>query len=137
MLLSNFDVGELSGSIYREKDQYVVKGKTSGAKHLKYLAAAPSDFRLSYSGSGLPFASAEQAYFNTPNKGELDTEFSGDFTFKLKSPNAYYVFQGVTLVRPHVHIYVNDKEYDILLGLGIPNRSLKNLDDKPDRSYGR
>lgn len=144
-LISTFNTTDLTGNIHLDKLQYIVSGKfrTPGKYLINFSAAAPGDLRLSYSGSGLPFVSPQQAYFDTPNKGKLETSDNGVFSFKLWAPNSYYINQGTTLVRPHVHMCIqnahqsNPRSYDLKLGPGIPNRSLRHLDGKPDRSYDR
>ena len=143
-LISTFSTDDLQGNIHLDNLQYIVSGKFNepGIYNLKFWAAAPGDLRLSYSGSGLPFASPEQAYFESSNTGELQTCENGKFAFKLWAPNSYYTCQGTKLIRPHVHLCASGnglapRKYDLKLGPGIPNRSLRHLDGRPDRSYGR
>ena len=98
-LISTFSNADLSGSIYYDRDcrKFTIKGKfhVPGAHKVCYKAAAPADLRLSYSGSGLPFANPDQAYFDTPNKGTFQTHSNGAFDFQLWAPNSYYVCNGV------------------------------------------
>ena len=72
---------------------------------IRFLAAAPPDRGGSYSGSGLPFASASQAFFNTPNVGSAPLGPDGSFELRLPTmPNAYYAGVGTVLVPPCVHL---------------------------------
>ena len=143
-LISTFANADLSGNIYYGNLKYTIKGRFNipGAKIIRFVAAAPADLRLSYSGSGLPFASSEQAFDGTPNQGELQTNSDGSFEFQIWSPNSYYTCQGVNLIDPHVTLIVEGnglslRKYVLTLGPPIPNRSLTNLFGRPDRSYGR
>lgn len=111
----------------------IVKGKTKSNNPnatVLFWAPAPADYITSYSGSGLPFASQEMAFDNTPNTGSVKSS-DGNFEFKLKYPNGYYTGLGTVYMSPHVNIKVceNDKEQckeivTIKLSEGIPFRSL-------------
>lgn len=93
-----------------------------------YLAAAPPDYRFSFSGSGMPFASQVQAFEKTPNVGKTQIT-NGKFEIKLIMPNAYYVGLGTVYISPRVFLQVKSKdgEYkhvNVILSDGIPYRSL-------------
>ena len=138
-LVSTFENDLISGNIYYDKLKYTIKGKLANwdVHSLKYNAAAPGDLRLSYSGSLLPFATADQAYDTSPNTGEV-TVNDGNFEFVVMSPNSYYVNNGVDLVEPHVNLILEgDKKMSLKLGHHFPNRSLKHLIGRPNRSYDR
>ena len=140
-LVSSFSSESLNGNIYQDNLIFIVKGRAPSNSLIKYSASAPADLRMSYAGSGLPFATPEQAYSNSPNIGETKVEADGSFEFLLYAPNSYYVHGGTTLLLPHVHLAIKTgssvKTYRLKLGPGIPNRSLKNLDNRPNRSTGR
>ena len=140
-LVSTFDNQDLSGEIFYERLRYIIKGQFKFPKvhNFRFWAAAPADLRLSYSGSGLPFASEEMAMYNTPNQGTITTNEYGEFEFDLFAPNSYYTCQGINFIQPQIHIFNKDtqKQYTLELGPGIPNRSLRHLDGMPNRSYGR
>lgn len=143
-LVSTFSNADISGNIYYGDLKYTIRGKftTSGSKNVRFTAAAPADLRLSYSGSGLPFANPEQAFDGTPNQGEFQSNPDGSFEFQIWSPNSYYTCQGVNLIDPHVTITAEGpglslRKYNLKLGPAIPNRSLSNLFGRPNRSYGR
>ena len=59
------------GFVLEQKSgDYIVKGTiltNTGNAKLMYWAANPSTRGLSFSGSGIPYASAEMAFENTPN----------------------------------------------------------------------
>ena len=111
--------------------EYVVKGhintKTPNAKVL-FWAANPPTYTTSYTGSGLPYPSANIAYENTPNRGAVQAN-GGHFEFRVRYPNAYYMGLGSVYVEPCVHIKVceeggDNKVHRIALGNGIPFRML-------------
>lgn len=109
-----------------------VKGKIND--HVKdnmiyYIAAAPADFRATYTGSGLPFYNQLQAFDNTPNKGKIKLDMMNNFEIDLMIPNSYYVALGSVLVKPMLYIsYYNGnnelKTINIKLSNGIPYRFL-------------
>lgn len=136
--VSNFESPRCKGQVLinDETKVFTVKGVCSG-RQLRYLAAAPPDFRDSYAGSGLPFPNETIAYDNTQNKGKVDIK-DGKFEFRLAYPNSYYINGGSTMVKPHVNIVVDDSEVvDVKLGEPlIPNRSLKHLPGRPRRTAG-
>jgi hypothetical protein len=72
---------------------------------LHYLAAAPPDLRTSAAGSALPFADAEQAFCNTPNRGTIHVGGPGNhFQVRLRCPNAYYAGLGTVYIPPTLHL---------------------------------
>lgn len=79
-----------------------------------FLASAPPDTMTTFSGSGLPYATHSQAFYNTPNKGFVKM-VDNSFTIKLLRPNSYYAnFNDLKL--PHVLItYNKNKTFDIVL----------------------
>lgn len=74
---------------------------------VSYIAASPADTMTNFSGSGLPYASKEQAYYNTPNKGTVRL-VNNKAIIKLQKPNSYYKDFN-NLQTPHVSIFINDK----------------------------
>jgi hypothetical protein len=110
---------------------YLVKGtiltKTNNAK-LMYWASNPATRGLSFSGSGIPYASAEMAFENTPNRGIVNI-INGYFEFKIHFPNAFYTNLGSNYVQPTVYVRIiedsgDNKVHSIPLGDGIPYRML-------------
>jgi hypothetical protein len=57
---------------------------------VKFIAACPPDYRQSFTGSGLPFTSPQQAFHETPNIGEVRVMDDGKVVIRLQYPNAYY-----------------------------------------------
>jgi len=99
-------------------------------RRLMYWAPGPAYRGMSFSGSNLPFPSAEIAYDGTPNHGVIETRY-GSFDFTVQSPNSYYTQGGTVLVPPTVHIVVlNDagdrigEPRNIVLGPSVPYRTL-------------
>lgn len=97
---------------------------------IDYIAAAPADMMTNFSGSGLPYGSIEQAYYNTPNKGRVKS-VNGIVVLKLQKPNSYYKDFN-TLQYPHVMLF-HDKKLitDVLIETEkIHNRSLQYNQDE-------
>jgi len=115
----------------QQKGNIVVKGNLkipqSNVK-IVYWAANPPDFGYSFSGSGLPWYSPDQAFSNMINAGSVITSGSS-FEFKLFYPNSYYVGLGSVYVPPQVYIKICDPNIKsnvqvIKLGEGLPYRTL-------------
>lgn len=96
---------------------------------LKYWAAAPPTYSLSFAGSGLPYPNEDEAFENTPNSGFVKVE-GGSFSFSLQYPNSYYDQMGKKYVVPEVKLQFCTDKNDLSnvlvlkLGNGIPYRSL-------------
>ena len=113
------------------KNDILVKGRIHDSvkdKRVFYIAAAPADYRSSFTGSGLPFANQVQAFDSTPNVGmvELDDK---KFEIGLMLPNSYIVGLGSVTIPPTLYIeYLNGenrvRQITIKLSNGIPYRSL-------------
>lgn len=110
----------------------------AGATEVRYAAAAPADLRMSYMGSGLPFPNEEVAYEGSPNIGRVPIQ-SGQFQFKLISPNSYYKNNGSVLVEPHVHFTIGNEYFDAPLPSAkrFENRSLTSMPNRTNRVAGR
>jgi hypothetical protein len=97
-------------------DDLLIYGKLKRAlaKHVQqveYLAAAPVDRRTSFSGSGMPYADEEQAFYDSPNTGSANVEGDGSFAIRMKVPSSYYIGLGTVLVPPTVYIkYAQEDE---------------------------
>lgn len=96
---------------------------------LYYIAAAPPDYRATYTGSGLPFANQDQAFDNSPNFGKVAMT-DNTFNIQLMFPNSYYVGLGTVIVPPTLYIqYISAitkevRNITIKLSDGIPYRML-------------
>ncbi len=99
-----------------------------------YLAAAPPDYRCSYSGSGLPFASPEQAFHATPNVGEV-TAPGGTFSIPLLFPNSYQDARKV--VPPTLYLMFRsggrERRISIRVAEGVPYRLLEHPGEEQPR----
>jgi hypothetical protein len=116
---------------YNSDGNFIVEGKTPmGVQLVKYWAAAPPTYSLSFSGSGLPYPNEELALEKTPNKGVAEVK-NGFFQFPLEYPNSYYDQVLRKYVPPQVKFCYVDRNgenrgdvYVANLGDGIPFRSL-------------
>lgn len=79
--------------------------KTAGFRQsIRWIAPNAPHRGFSFSGSGLPYANADQAFDNTNNKGVIESP-DGSFQIYLeKMPGAYYTGLGSTYVPPIVMI---------------------------------
>lgn len=94
-----------------------------------YVAAAPPDLRCSFTGSGLPFKDVEQAFYNTPNRGEAPVSPDGGFELRMMMPNAFHADGFDTVATPptvYVVYRVNGQKRQAAypLSRGLPFRSL-------------
>jgi hypothetical protein len=96
--------GSFKVDIDRSSQAAVVTGRLlemPDSMKLTYVAAAPVEWRSSFTGSGLPFTSKDQAFHNTPNQGTaMVNEADRSFRVPLTIPGAYYVGLGTVLVPP-------------------------------------
>ncbi len=95
-----------------------------------YLAAKPPERRVAFSGSGLPYANASQAFSSTPNQG-VATVVSGmnRISIELSVPNSYYEGLGAVLVPPTVFFHYRSegrrvRAHATLSGYRVPYRTL-------------
>lgn len=135
-MASRFENAYCSGTISNDENydsQLVVKLRIMDPikdGKVFYIAAAPPDYRATFSGSGLPFATQVQAFQNTPNKGTVEVSGSAqECEINLMTPNSYYVGLGTVYVPPTLYIeYITDNDQkrniSIKLSDGIPYRSL-------------
>lgn len=94
---------------------------------IHYIAASPPDYRTSYTGSALPFASPQQAFQGTPNRGKVAVQ--GDsVVLNLLYPNSFYIGLGTVIVPPTLYLYYRvggkNKEMAVKLSDGVPYRFL-------------
>lgn len=104
-----FETKTCKGEIIIANDQssVTVRGQISDNVRnatIHYLASAPMDRRASFSGSGLPFANATQAFFKTPNQGSVQLKMNNMFEIEMSMPNSYYVGLGTVLVPPSLFL---------------------------------
>jgi hypothetical protein len=99
---------------------------------LAYAAPPPPDRRFSFTGSGLPFANAQEALAsNRASRGVANVDVDGTFVAKLAAmPGSYYAGLGTKLIPPCVHVTYMDTDGKRvrLVGLigveSIPHRTL-------------
>lgn len=99
---------------------------TDGELH--YQAAAPSDFRLAFAGSGLPFPSLRAAVESTPNRGTVRGAPGEPVTITLQYPNSYRDGE-LGVVGPSIHVAWRRADLEwarevLPLGPRVPHRSL-------------
>ncbi len=96
-----------------------------------YYAAAPADYRTTFTGSGLPFHSKSQAFYGTPNIGNQNL-VQNKFSIKLQKPNAYYDNLAGPIIEPCLYIYYFNnnikKEITVSLKEKIPYRDIRFTD---------
>ncbi len=92
---------------------------------VSFVAPSPAQSMASFTGSGLPWATEEQAFQNTPNKGVVKLD-KNRFVIRLIRPNSYYVDFN-TIQNPHVQIQYNKtKRFNVELSFEkIAHRSLQ------------
>lgn len=131
--MSNFQFDNCVGEMSHNPETNVVTLKGSITENvvggiIKFIAAAPLERRASFTGSGLPFANASQAFDNTPNKGSIELGFMNKFEFSVIMPNTYCVGLGTVEVPPTVFIMYNNgdenKKVGVRVGSSCPYRSL-------------
>lgn len=130
----NFSIEGCTGSVRQSaKAEIVVEGQIETMVKdniVEYIAAAPTDLRASYTGSGLPFASPEMAMQGTPNKGTITLEAGNAFKINLKMPNSHYAALGTVLVPPTLYLTFFDmnlqkeRTVSIVVDEPIPYRTL-------------
>jgi hypothetical protein len=135
------NTNDIRGSVKVDGHNVLCRGTIRGHvanRKVSFAAAACADHRASFTGSGLPFANALHAFENTPNKGTVDVDHNGSFSFHCKMPNAYYIGLGSTYIPPTLYITWNNgeeqKDRSIVLN-GIPFRKLTYPWQRTDASF--
>jgi hypothetical protein len=106
---------------------------------VRYVAASPPDYRATYTGSGLPFASHAQAFHNTPNRGIVQL-VDNTFEIKLMYPNSYYIGLGTVMVPPTLYVFYRnsegvDRNIPIQISTGVPYRTLTYPPNRKDAMF--
>lgn len=131
--MDSFDIDECKGKLMfiPEQNEVTVRGSINDnvmEGKIYIIAACPIDRISSWSGSGLPFASAKQAFDNTPTKKTIELGLNNRFDFTIQVPNSYYVGLGTVLIPPTLFLkYSNgetSKVIPIQVGNPIPYRTL-------------
>jgi hypothetical protein len=94
---------------------------------LEFWGAAPVSRGVSFSGSGLPYHDAEQAFFNSPNKGKFTPKMKKSI-ISLQNPNGYFSHLGTRMIKSCVSIKITYEGVSMVelveLGEAAPYRSL-------------
>lgn len=95
---------------------------------IEFIAPAPSHRNGSFSGSGLPFANAEQAFYETPNAGKVNLTALRTAEIPLKGmPGSFYTGLGTVLVPPTLVVTYRSggvqKTESVVLAHSIPFRT--------------
>lgn len=127
--------------------ELVVRGRLPGGVApdggtARYYAAAPPDARASFTGSGLPHASWEQAMFNTPHRGVVKVSYNGRFEVRLaNTPGTYYARCGSERVPPTLFLeYTVDgapKRTSVQVAPGLAFRDLTYPASRRDAAFYR
>lgn len=91
---------------------------------IQYVAARPIERRMSFTGSGLPYATTMQAFENTPTKGEIVVNGSKQFKLTFQMPSAYYTGLGTAIVPPTIYLTFGTIKDRIYLSPPLPFRTL-------------
>jgi len=98
--------------------------------NVQYIAAAPVEQRLSFTGSGMPFANGMQAFENTPTKGQLAVDKKGNFNVTFVMPSSYCSHLSSILIPPTLYLIYytknskNEQRQGILLKQALQFRSI-------------
>ena len=84
-----------------------------------FIAPSPPDYRSSFNGSALPYASKKQAYDNTPNIGHVKLSSSKSFVIKLAYPNSYYGDFSNDIQTPYVILNYSFEEVEKTLKIEL------------------
>jgi hypothetical protein len=123
----------LTNTSERQNDMQVqLTGRIPLIAPLPWKAARGIDRRLSFAGSGLPFATEEMAMQGGP-QGLLPT--GRPIQLRIRTPNSYYVQNGHVLLPPSIML----GSFRLVLPpeAQVPDRSLTHLPGRPIRSTPR
>lgn len=134
---------DCSYEVYKYGKDLVIQGKFSSPvdqNSVKFIAPNPPDFRSSFSGSALPYASKKQAYDETPNIGQVTVKNDNSFVIHLAYPNSYYEDFSNRITNPYVMLYYSyeggDKVIKIDLDKIVPNiRTLRHAPEHNELFY--
>ena len=106
---------------------------------IRWVAAAPADRRTSFSGSGIPFASEQQA-FERRQSGTACVAKNGGFSVTLSAPNSYHVSSSERPLPPRLFVFWEAECGSHKLAIpiddaAVPGRSLRSPVGPYDISY--
>lgn len=149
MARESFDNMYCSGSIeYQEIGRVLVDiylNSELSEDVVRFKAAAPAEYRTSFSGSALPFPSERFAFQDSPNQGSIElSKGARRFTIELNMPNSYYASNGRDIVPPYVEFIYRTKRAPepmitrVYMKAGrVPNRSLTYPRDRTSPKFYR
>ncbi|QOI90214.1 hypothetical protein QKU58_gp117 [Pyramimonas orientalis virus] len=111
----SFETIYCKGNISSNDTDIIIEGEITDkitSEFVSFLAAAPAQYMTNFSGSGLPWATRQQAFFNTPNKGSVKLN-GNKFSFGLNRPNSFYSDFN-TIKFPYVQIVYNSDKIVII-----------------------
>ena len=120
---------DCSYEVYTHGKDLIIEGQFSSeidGHVVHFIAPSPPDYRSSFSGSALPYASKKQAYDNTPNIGHVELSPSNSFVIKLAYPNTYYENFSNELENPYVLLSYSFKGTEKTLKIKL-NKIINNI----------
>lgn len=118
----DFESGSCSCKVVFKNENIMIKGNINESVKdfsIMYSACSPVDKRTSLSGSGLPYANAEMAFGNSPNKGIIQLGQDNSFNIVMQMPGSYYEHLGTILIGPTVFLRYNNGVSDINIDIPI------------------
>lgn len=115
---------ECSYNVYTYGTDLVIEGYFSSAidgNVVHFIAPNPPDYRSSFSGSALPYASKKQAYDNTPNIGHVELSPNRSFVIKIAYPNSYYEDFSNNIKKPYVLLNYSFEGVEKILKIELDN----------------
>lgn len=100
------------------------------------IAANPIMRGFSYSGSGLPYTTPEQAFEGTPNWYAIDPS-QGQFFVTFYYPNSYYTNDGAVKIIPSIFLIlqIRGRAEPVQVRMELPDSlPLKTLTHRPQRT---
>jgi hypothetical protein len=109
-------------------------------RKIEWIAASPPDRRTSFSGSGIPFASEEQAFGGAAQRGVADVSETGHFSVTVMAPNSYHVRSSEAPLAPRLFVFweaecASHKMAIPIPDASVPGRSLRDPVTELDVSY--
>jgi len=121
----------MEGELSYGSETIHVKGKINDNVNkgiIDYLACCPPEKRMNADASGMPYANAEIAFCNSPNKGRIELALGNKFSITLDNPGSYYVGLGTVLIPPTLFIRFKSidkiKIVSIKINEPVPYRTL-------------
>lgn len=104
-----------------------VNGKVSplpDSMSIDWVAASPPDRITSFSGSGIPFASEQQAFEGAAQSGVACVSETGHFSVAIIAPNSYHVNSSEVPLSPRLFVFWKSNRVAHKMSIPIPNASV-------------